>query len=76
MLSGIVEKRNNKAKLINGSAIILNEKDRQKTIDLPRGTIIAGNDNMKIYNELEQLTNQEINTNNKIPDDLFNDLKI
>ena len=44
-LSGMVKKRNGKTKVINGSAIILNEKDRQKRINLLRGLIIAGNDN-------------------------------
>ena len=61
------------SKLINGSAIILNEKDRQKRINLLRGSIVAGNDNKKVHQELAELTNQEINTNKK-PDDLINDL--
>ena len=56
-------------KLMNGSSIILNEKDRQKRVNLLRGSIIAGNDNKKMRDELKELTNQEINTNNESSND-------
>ena len=71
----MVKKRNGKAKLINGSAIILNENDRQKRIAVLRGNIIAGNDNKTMHDELQQLTNQQINISNKTPEDLYNDLR-
>ena len=57
-LSGVVEKRNGKSKLICNS-IILNEQDRHKRINSVRGSIIAGNDNKKMNDELKDLTNQE-----------------
>ena len=75
-LSGMIKKRNGKNKLLIGSSnIILNEDDRQKRIELLRGSIIAGNDNNKIYNELSKLTNQENVTQNKTVNDLYKTLK-
>ena len=74
-LSGMVKKRNMKSKLIGKGKIILNEQDRQKRVNLIRSSIIAGNDNKQMIQELKQLTNQEINTDGKTPRDLFNDLK-
>ena len=73
-LSGMVKKRNGKSKLI-GSSIILNEKDRQKRINLLRGSIIAGNHNQKLHNELSQLTNQDNVIQNKTVHDLYDNLK-
>ena len=58
----------------NGS-IILTRQDGQTRIDLLRGTIKAGNDNKELNQELQQLTNQDVHTNNKTRDDLYNDLK-
>ena len=75
VLSGIVKKRNMKSKLIGQVKIILSEDDKQKRINLLRSSIIAGNNNKKMAQELKQLTNQEINTD-KTPIDLINDLKI
>ena len=74
-LSGMVKKRNAKTKLIGTSNIILNEQDRIKRINLLRGSIQAGNDNKKINEDLRKLTNQEITTQDKSVDSLFNDLK-
>ena len=39
------------------------------------GSIIAGNENQKLHNELSQLTNQENVIQNKTVDDLYNNLK-
>ena len=64
LLSVMVKKRNGKRKLI-GKSIILNEKDRQKRINLLRASIIAENNNQTMHRELSELTNQEINTENK-----------
>ena len=70
----MANKRNRKSKLI-GNAIILNDKDRDKRINSLRGSIMVGNDNKKIHEELKELTNQDTNTYNKIPNDLYTDLK-
>ena len=75
ILSGMIKKRNGKNKLLGSSNIILNENDLQKRIALLRGSIIAGNDNMKLQQELAKLTNQENVTQNKSIDNLYNDLK-
>ena len=74
-LSGMVKKRNMKSKLIGKGKIILNEQDKNKRVNLIRSSIIAGNDNKQMIQELKQLTNQEINTEGKTSRDLFNDLK-
>ena len=74
-ISGMIKKRNMKSKLIGQGKIILNENDRQKRINLIRSSIIAGNNNKEMVQELKQLTNQEINTNNKTPRQLVDDLK-
>ena len=74
-LSGMVKKRNMKSKLIGKGKIILNERDRDKRVNLIRSSIIAGNNNKEMIQELKQLTNQEINTDGKTPHDLINDLK-
>ena len=74
-LSGMVKKRNMKSKMIGKGKIILNEEDRNKRVNLIRSSIIAGNNNNEMIQELKQLTNQEINTDGKTPRDLFNDLK-
>ena len=74
-LSGMVKKRNGKNKLIGQSNIILNENDRKKRIMLLRSSIIAGNDNKKMQNELARLTNQENVTQDKSIDDIYKDLK-
>ena len=74
-LSGMVKKRNMKSKLIGQGKIILNEQDRQKRVNLIRSSIIAGNNNEQMIQELKQLTNQEINTEGKTPRDLILDLK-
>ena len=73
-LSGMVKKRNMKTKKI-GKSIIFNEKDREKRVNLLMSSIIAGNYNKEMARELKQLTNQEINTDNKTPKDLVDDLK-
>ena len=75
-LSGIVKKRNMKSKLIGKGKIILNEEDKNKRVNLIRSSLIAGNDNKQMIQELKRLTNQEINTEGKTSRDLFNDLKI
>ena len=69
----MVKQRNGKTKLI-GKSIILNEKDRRKRINILRASIIAGNDNKKMHQELSELTNQEINKDKK-PEDLLQDLQ-
>ena len=74
-LSGIVKKRNMKSKLIGKGKIILNEEDKNKRVNLIRSSLIAGNDNKQMIQELKQLTNQEINTEGKTSRDLINDLK-
>ena len=74
-LSGMIKKRNGKNKLLGESNIILNENDLKKRIALIRGSIIAGNDNKKLQQELSRLTNQENVTQNKTIDSLFNELK-
>ena len=74
-LSGMVKKRNMKSKLIGKGKIILNEEDKNKRVNLIRSSIIAGNDNKQMIQELIQLTNQEINTEGKTSRDLINDLK-
>ena len=74
-LSGIVKKRNMKSKIIGQGKIILNEDDRQKRVNLIRSSIIAGNNNKEMVQELKRLTNQEINTDGKTPRDLIVDLK-
>ena len=74
-LSGMVKKRNMKSKLIGKGKIILNEEDKNKRVNLIRSSIIAGNDNKQMIQELKRLTNQEINTDNKTARDLLNDLK-
>ena len=74
-LSGMVKKRNMKSKLIGKGKIILNEEDKNKRVNLIRSSIIAGNDNKQMIQELKQLTNQEINTEGKTSRDLINDLK-
>ena len=74
-LSGIVKKRNMKSKLIGKGKIILNENDKQKRINLLRSSIMAGNNNKQMLEELKQLTNQEINTDGKTVRDLIDDLK-
>ena len=74
-LSGMVKKRNAKNKLLGSSNIILNEHDRQKRIELLRGSIVAGNDNEKLHNELSKLSNQENVTQNKSVNDLYRTLK-
>ena len=63
----MIKKRNMKSKLIGKGKIILNEKDRDKRINLIRSSLIAGNNNKQMLEELKQLTNQEINTDNKTP---------
>ena len=73
-LSGMVKKRNMKSKLIGKGKIILNEEDKNKRVNLIRSSLIAGNDNKEMIEQLKQLTNQEINTN-KTARDLINDLK-
>ena len=75
-LSGMIKKRNGKNKLLGSSNIILNENDLKKRIALLRGSIIAGNDNKKLQQELSKLTNQENVTQNKSIDNLYNDLKV
>ena len=74
-LSGMIKKRNMKSKLIGKGKIILNEEDKNKRVNLIRSSIIAGNDNKQMIQELKQLTNQEINTEGKTSRDLINDLK-
>ena len=75
-LSGMVKKRNGKNKLLDGSSnIILSNEDLKKRIQLLRGSILAGNDNQKLQNELSRLTNQENVTKNKSVDDLYQKLK-
>ena len=74
-LSGMIKKRNGKNKLLGSSNIILNENDLKKRIALLRGSIIAGNDNKKLQQELSRLTNQENVTQDKTIDSLFNELK-
>ena len=74
-LSGMIKKRNGKNKLLGTSNIILNENDLKKRIALIRGSIIAGNDNKKLQQELSKLTNQENVIQNKSIDNLYNDLK-
>ena len=74
-LSGMVKKRNGKSKLMGSSNIILNDEDRRKRINLIHGTIIAGNDNKTLLNELAQLTNQESAVENKSVDNIYKDLK-
>ena len=74
-LSGMVKKRNMKSKLIGKGKIILNENDKNQRVNLIRSSIIAGNDNKQMIQELKRLTNQEINTDNKTSLDLLNDLK-
>ena len=69
----MVKKRNMKSKLI-GNSKILNELDRKKRIDLIRASIISGNDHKNMRNELYELTNQQVNINNKKPQDLIDDL--
>ena len=75
ILSGMIKKRNGKNKLLGESNIILNENDLKKRIALLRGSIIAGNDNKKLQQELSRLTDQENVTQNKTIDSLFNELK-
>ena len=75
ILSGMIKKRNGKNKLLGESNIILNENDLKKRIALIRGSIIAGNDNKKLQQELSRLTNQENVTQNKTIDSLFDELK-
>ena len=75
LLSGMVKKRNLKSKLIGTSNIILNNNDREKRIRLLRGSIMAGNDNQKLLEELAELTNQENVVQNKSVDDIYKDLK-
>ena len=74
-LSGMVKKRNMKSKLIGKGKIILNEEDKNKRVNLIRSSLIAGNNNQEMIQELKQLTNQEINNEGKTSRDLFNDLK-
>ena len=74
-LSGFIKKRNGKDKLIGQSNIILNDIDRKKRINLIRGSIIAGNDNQRLNDELSRLTNQQNIVQNKSVDDLYKDLK-
>ena len=74
-LSGMVKKQNMKNKIICQGKIILNENDKEKRINLLRSSIIAGNDNKQMAQELKQLTNQDINTDGKTPRDLIDDLK-
>ena len=74
-LSGIVKKRNGKNKLLGSSNIILNDNDRKKRISLIRGSIIAGNDNPKLLNELSVLTNQQNIIKDKSVDDVYKKLK-
>ena len=73
-LSGMV-KRNGKNKLLGSSNIILNENDLKKRIALLRGSVIAGNDNKKIQQELASLSSQKDVVQNKSIDNLFTDLK-
>ena len=75
ILSGMVKKRNGKNKLLGTSNIILNENDLKKRIALLRGSVIAGNDNKKIQQELASLSSQKDVVQNKSIDDLYNDLK-
>ena len=72
----MIKKRNGITKLI-GNSIISTPEDKQKRIELLRGSIIAGNDNEKIHDELKKLSNQEINinTDNESVDDLYTDLE-
>ena len=74
-LSGMVKKRNMKSKIIGQGKIILNEDDREKRVNLIRSSIIAGNNNKEMVQELKRLTNQEINTEGKTARDLIEDLK-
>ena len=74
-LSGMIKKRNGKNILLGTSNIILNENDRMKRIGLLRGSIIAGNDNKKIQQELASLSSQENVIQNKNIDTLYNELK-
>ena len=74
-LSGMVKKRNGKNKLLGSSNIILNENDLKKRIALLRGSVIAGNDNKKIQQELASLSSQKDVVQNKSIDNLFTDLK-
>ena len=71
----MIKKRNGKTKLIGSSDIILNEKDQLKRVKLLRASVIAGNDNKKMNDELSHLTNQENIIQNKTVDDLYNNLK-
>ena len=75
ILSGMVKKRNGKNKLLGSSNIILNENDLKKRIALLRGSVIAGNDNKKIQQELASLSSQKDVVQNKSIDNLFTDLK-
>ena len=74
-LSGMVKKRNMKSKLIGKGKIILNEHDRLKGVNLIRSSLIAGNNNKEMIQELGRLTNQQINTEGKTSRDLITDLK-
>ena len=74
-LSGMAKKRNRKSRLVGHGPIILTPQDKQIRIEVLRGSIIAGNDNKSIYNELKLLTTQDIYTNNTAPGDLYHDLK-
>ena len=71
----MVKKRNGKPRLIGNVPIILTPEDKQKRIDLLRGSIIVGNDNKNTHKELKELANQNINISYKTPGDLYNDLK-
>ena len=75
MLSGMIKKRNGENVLLGESNVILNENDLKKRINLLRGSIIAGNDNKRMQNELSKLTNQDNVTQNKTINDLYKDLK-
>ena len=74
-LSGMVKKRNGKNILLGSSNIILNDNDRKKRISLIRGSLVAGNDNPKLLNELSVLTNQKNIIKDKSVDDVYKKLK-
>ena len=53
----MAKKRNGKTRLVGNGPINLTPQDKQKRIDLLRGSIVAGNDNQEMYQDLQQLTN-------------------